>query len=95
MKLQLSPVEIRVIRFLGENYPVTVEDLRRGLSIRPDTLSRTLKALAAKGLIELEPLPDKTYVRLLAPGIVADDGSSGGRAEGGADSSDDDSFMYM
>lgn len=95
MKLKLSAVEIRVIRFLGENYPVTVEDLRKGLSVRPDTLSRTLKALVAKGLIELEPLPDMTYVRLLAPGLVADERSSGGRVEGSSNTGDDDSFMYM
>ena len=95
MKMELSALEMRVVRFLGENYPVTTDDLRKGLSVRPDSLSRALKSLAAKGIIELEPLPDKTYVRLLIPGLVAESPAASARTAEDRDTTDDDSFMYM
>lgn len=93
--MELSALEIRIVRFLGENYPVTVVELRKALSVRQDTLTRTLKSLVVKGVIELEPLPDKTYVRLLAPGIVSEPSPSSTPTDGGGEASDDDSFMYM
>ncbi|UCE91937.1 MAG: MarR family transcriptional regulator [Methanobacteriota archaeon] len=94
MNLELSALEIRIVKFLGENYPVTVDDIRRGLSVRRDTLARALKSLVTKGIVELEPLPDKTYVRLLAHGIIADASPLRGSAADRAEETDD-SFMYM
>ena len=91
--MELSALEIRIIRFLGEHYPATVTDIRKGLAVRRDTLTRALKSLVAKGVIELEPLPDKTYVRLLAPGIVSEPSSPS--TNGSGEAADDDSFMYM
>jgi DNA-binding LacI/PurR family transcriptional regulator len=41
--------------------------LRDELSLRKDVLERTLKSLMVKGIIVLEPLSDKTYIRLLNP----------------------------
>jgi len=58
-------VESRIIRLLLEMYPVTLRDLERELSLRGDVLERSLKALVARGIVEVEPLPDRTYVRLL------------------------------
>lgn len=47
-----------------------MEELRDELSLRRDTLDRTLKSLMVKGIIALEPLSDKTYIRLLNPEMV-------------------------
>lgn len=58
-------VESRIIHLLLEMYPVSVRDLERELGLRGDVLERSLKALVARGVIEVEPLPDRTYVRLL------------------------------
>ncbi len=95
MKLELSAIEIRVVRFLGENYPVTVEDIRKGLSLRRETILRVLKALAMKGIVELEPLPDKTYVRLLVPGIIGEGSAACGGPQSEGAEGGDDSYMYI
>jgi len=58
-------VESKILRLLLEMYPVTVRDLERELNLRGDVIQRSLKALAARGVVEVEPLPDRTYVRLL------------------------------
>ena len=58
-------VESRIIRLLLEMYPVTLRDLERELRLHDDVLQRSLKALIARGIVEVEPLPDRTYVRLL------------------------------
>jgi predicted ArsR family transcriptional regulator len=58
-------LEARVLKYLLEAYPVTTAQLARDLRIPEPRLARTLKALAVQGVIELEELPDRTFVRLL------------------------------
>lgn len=65
----MNVFEARIVRILVDWYPITVEELRDELSVRKDVLDRALKSLAVKGVIALEPLPDKTYIRLLMPDI--------------------------
>lgn len=65
MIVKLSQTEMRVLKVLQDWYPITVEELREELRMREDTLERTLKAMVSKGVVALEPLSDKTYVRLL------------------------------
>lgn len=69
MTVQISPLEARIVDILKMWYPITVEELRDELSLRQDTLERTLKSLMTKGIVVLEPLSDKTYIRLLNPEI--------------------------
>ena len=58
-------LESRIIHLLLEMYPASTRDLERELKVKPALLDRALKAMASRGLVELEPLPDLTYVRLL------------------------------
>ena len=58
-------LEERILRYLLEVYPVTVEDLVKDLKVKRDRLDRILKSFIQRGIVELEPLPDKTYIRLL------------------------------
>jgi DNA-binding transcriptional ArsR family regulator len=99
MKIRMDPLEIRVVRLLKEWYPITVEELRDELSVRPDTLARALKSLAVKGVIVLEPLTDKTYIRLLIPDIDIGGQKPPDRGHDAGDSSKgrggDDSFAYF
>ncbi len=60
-----NTLEARIIHLLLEMYPVTLRDLERELKVRPTVLERTVKALALRNIVELEPLPDRTYVRLM------------------------------
>jgi predicted ArsR family transcriptional regulator len=57
--------EERIIKILQKTYPITVEEIKKKLNISLDTTFRTLKKLQMKGIVLLEPLSDKTYVRLL------------------------------
>jgi len=66
----VSALEAQIIRILKDWYPITVEELMDELSKRKDSIERALKSLIVKGIIELEPLSDKTYIRLLVPDIV-------------------------
>ena len=69
MQIRLSKDELRVVSIVKDWYPITTEELRDELSMRMDTLQRILKGLVVKGIVSLEPLPDKTYVRLLVPDL--------------------------
>lgn len=66
----MSPLEARIVAILKDWYPITVEELRDELSLRPSEIDRALKSLMVKGMIAFEPLSDKTYIRLLVPEIV-------------------------
>jgi len=58
-------LEERILRYLLEVYPVTIEDLERELKVKRERLERIIKSFAQRGIVELEPLPDKTFIRLL------------------------------
>jgi len=92
MTLRLNATEARIVEMLRQRYPITVEELREELSIRRDTLTLTLKSLASKGVIALEPLPDKTYVRLLA--TVVEKGAAVASPGDGMRKKNDDSIAY-
>jgi predicted transcriptional regulator len=72
MKVQVDSLQARIINILKDWYPITVEELKDELSLPSGVLERALKSLMVKGVIELEPLTDKTYIRLLAPEIMFD-----------------------
>ena len=65
IEIEQGSLEERVLRFLLEAYPATVEDLKWDLKVSQKILDRVLKKLVARGIVELEKLPGKTYVRLL------------------------------
>jgi DNA-binding MarR family transcriptional regulator len=57
--------EEQIIDILQNNYPVTVEDIEKKLHLSHDIIIRVLNRFQVKGIVQLEPLPDTTYVRLL------------------------------
>ncbi len=94
-KVVVDPLEARILNILKDWYPITVEELRDELGVSRMTLERSLKALMVKGVIQLEPLSDKTYVRLLVPEIVFETPKKGKKkASPPKDKSWDDSIMY-
>jgi predicted ArsR family transcriptional regulator len=62
--IKKDSVEDQILRILRERYPVTVEEIKQELKARPEGIDRALRALAEIDYIELEPMPDKTFVRL-------------------------------
>ncbi len=65
IEITKGTLEERVIRLLQETYPITVKDIKNELKISENIILRTLKKFQIKGVVRLELLPDKTYVRLL------------------------------
>jgi DNA-binding MarR family transcriptional regulator len=93
MIVRLNEAEKKVLEILVDWYPITVEELRDELRMRRDTLDRTLKSMVLKGVIQLEPLSDKTYVRLLMSDVTV--AKKGRRPKTGDDPEDVyDALMY-
>ena len=66
----MNALEARIIGILRDWYPITVEELKDELALPSRVLERALKSLMVKGVVALEPLTDKTYIRLLVPELV-------------------------
>ena len=58
-------LEEQIIKLLQKFYPITVKDIKNKLNISEESVRRTLKKLQLKDIVQLDLLPDKTYVRLL------------------------------
>lgn len=93
-KIQVDPLEARILNILKDWYPITVEELRDELGVSKVTLERSLKALMVKGIIQLEPLSDKTYIRLLVPEIMFEVPEKDRKKRPPKDRSWDDAIMY-
>ena len=55
----------QIIKILQKTYPITVEQLKKELNLSKQQLLRVLNKLQVKGIIQLEPLPDAIFIRLL------------------------------
>jgi predicted transcriptional regulator len=65
IEITAGTIEEQIIRFLQKTYPVTISDLEKNIHISKENIVRVLQKLQVKGIVQLEPLPDKTYIRLL------------------------------
>jgi predicted transcriptional regulator len=65
IEITTGTLEERIIKLLQKTYPITVEDIKKELNLSKKIVLRTLKKFQMKNIVKLEPLPDKTYVRLL------------------------------
>jgi hypothetical protein len=70
IEIEQGTLEERVLRVLLEAYPVTLKDLKWELKISEVKLDLVLKKFVMRGIIELEELPDTTFVRLLRSDFV-------------------------
>ena len=65
IEITTGTLEERIIKLLQKTYPITVSDLAHTLSVSKIIIIRFLQKFQAKGIVLLEPLPNKTYIRLL------------------------------
>ncbi|MBM4248897.1 MAG: MarR family transcriptional regulator [Euryarchaeota archaeon] len=92
-----SSLERRILEHALDHYPVTAEELARALHVSEGRVMVELRRMESRGLVELDLLPDKVFVRPLAvipPGRApgrnrgerrGSDGGREGRKEGGDD----------
>ena len=65
IEITRGTLDEQIIRILQKTYPMTVEELKIKLHLSKQQITRVLNKLQVKGIVRLEPLPDKTYVRLM------------------------------
>ena len=58
-------LEEQIIKLLQKTYPITISDIEKELHVSRKMIVRILQKFQVKSIIQLEPLPDKTYIRLL------------------------------
>lgn len=65
IEIKAGTIEERIIKELQKSYPITVEQLSKKLGISENKLRMELIKLQSKNILILEPLPDKTFIRLI------------------------------
>ncbi|MEF8848409.1 MAG: helix-turn-helix domain-containing protein [Candidatus Thermoplasmatota archaeon] len=65
IEIKKGTLEEQIIKTLQKKYPITVSDLLDYVKVSKDRVMRLLKKFQTQGIIRLEKLPDKIYVRLL------------------------------
>jgi len=65
IEITVGTIEEQIIKFLQKTYPASISDLEKKIHVSRKNNVRVLQKLQVKGIVQLEPLPDKTYIRLL------------------------------
>ncbi|PKP57854.1 MAG: transcriptional regulator [Candidatus Altiarchaeales archaeon HGW-Altiarchaeales-2] len=65
MKELTNKLQERIIKILMKKYPITTDELVKEIGMRKDVVQKEIKKLEREGVIALEVLPDKIFVRLL------------------------------
>lgn len=65
IEITTGTLEERIIKLLQKIYPITIFDVENKLGLSRGSIVRVLKKLQTKNILKLEPLPDKTFIRLL------------------------------
>ena len=58
-------LEEQIIILLQKTYPITISDIERELHLSRKMILRVLQKLQVKGIVQLDSLSDKIYIRLL------------------------------
>jgi len=65
IEITSGTLEEQIIKLLQKKYPITLAELATKIHVSRDVILRVLKKLQTKDIVQLEPLPGKTYIRLL------------------------------
>ena len=65
IEIKGGTIEEKIIKQLQKTYPITIKDLEEKIHISRVRIIRVLQHFQVNGIVQLESLPDKTYVRLL------------------------------
>ena len=65
IEITIGSLEEQIIKLLQKKYPITTFELASKLRVSRKEIEWVLQKFQIKGIAKLEPLPDKTYVRLL------------------------------
>ena len=65
IEITRGTLEEQIIKELQKTYPISVSDLEEKLHISRISILRVLNKLQIRGIVQLEPLTDKIFIRLL------------------------------
>jgi len=65
IEITSGTIEEKIIKILQKTYPVTVNDVANQLHVSKSVVMREVKKFQTKGIVQLDFLPDRTYIRLL------------------------------
>ncbi len=65
IEVQKGSMEERIIRTLLKKYPITISELQKRLKVKREIIARIIKAFESRGIVTLDILPDKIFIRLL------------------------------
>jgi len=64
IEITTGTIEEQIIKILQKTYPIAVSEIEESLHVSRERIMRVLQKFQVKGIVQLEPLPDKTYIRL-------------------------------
>jgi predicted ArsR family transcriptional regulator len=65
IEITTGTIEEKIIKILQKIYPITLSEIEKELNVSKKNILRILQKLQVKNIVQLEPLPDKIYIRLL------------------------------
>ncbi|GEM_PF-1435223 len=69
IEMDTDSLEGKIVKLLMEGRPMTIKEVSQELRMSFSRVKRAVKGLASRGIIEIEELPDKKYLRLLRSDI--------------------------
>ena len=64
IEMDADSLEGKIVKILMEGRPLTMKEVSKELGISVSRIKRAVKGLASRGIVEIEELPDKKYLRL-------------------------------
>jgi len=64
IEIDADTLEAKIIKLLMDGRPLTLEETAQELKVSTSRVKRAVKGLASRGIVEVQELPDKKYLRL-------------------------------
>ncbi|MFP3872296.1 MAG: helix-turn-helix domain-containing protein [Candidatus Natronoplasma sp.] len=64
IEMDADSLEGKIVKLLMEGRPLTIKEVSEELRVSVSRVERAVKGLASRGIVEIEELPDKKYLRL-------------------------------
>lgn len=64
IEIQENSLDGRILKILLRKYPISFDELHKNLKIKKPLLKFAIRKLQRQGLVHLEILPEKSYIRL-------------------------------
>lgn len=64
IEIDSDSIEGKIIKILMEGKPITIKELAKKVKASESRVKRAVKGLISRGIVSIDELPDKKYVRL-------------------------------